>query len=294
MHDFRKAWRPGTRLFGEDAWLKVFYSALYLQILMLQLFPPISHLIWWAGLPFIFLSLPPPFSIMANCVKLLATARKSFRGLRKLSRRSTMTRPWEECGYKCLPKGEEEETVAAAADQRNLNAKASIADIAAELKNDWPESVKKLTQAHDVSARMVQAILMRICSSQRSWPGGWPNSFPWRWRRSDLGRERRPKWWRPRFFDSLRQCSHCLWAGEGRRANWLASFLLRRPLRRAGMGVPEIARRWTSPRCSGSNKSAAWSAWTLPASILRKAKNTKWPNYNCLFLLRFSSTLLYY
>ncbi len=45
----------------------------------------------------------------------------------------------------------------AAADQRNLNTKAP----AAEVENDRRENVRKLTQAHDVSARTVYAALMR-------------------------------------------------------------------------------------------------------------------------------------
>ncbi len=55
-------------------------------------------------------------------------------------------------------------------------------------------------------------------SSQRSRPGGWKNVFPWRWRRSNSGRMRRPKQWRPRSCDNLRQCSHCL--------RGLAAFIL--------------------------------------------------------------------
>jgi hypothetical protein len=47
------------------------------------------------------------------------------------------------------------------ADQRNLNTKASIADMAAKLENDRRENVIKLSQAHDVSARTVYAALMR-------------------------------------------------------------------------------------------------------------------------------------
>ncbi len=67
-----------------------------------------------------------------------------------------------------------------------------------------------------------------------------------------------------------------LWeAAGGRRASWPASFSLRRPPGSAETGVREIARRRTSPRCSGGNKSAAWSAWRSPATILRKAKNRK-------------------
>ncbi len=37
----------------------------------------------------------------------------------------------------------------AAEDQGNLSAKASIADMAAEVENDWRENVSKLAQAHD-------------------------------------------------------------------------------------------------------------------------------------------------
>ncbi len=51
--------------------------------------------------------------------------------------------------------------MAAAADQRNLNTKASIANMAAELENDRRENVTKLSQAHDMSAKTVYAALMR-------------------------------------------------------------------------------------------------------------------------------------
>jgi hypothetical protein len=61
---------------------------------------------------------------------------------------------------------------AATADQRNLTAKPSIADIATEEENDWRESVRKLAQAHDVLVKTVHAALMRTYSSLRSRPGG--------------------------------------------------------------------------------------------------------------------------
>jgi hypothetical protein len=51
--------------------------------------------------------------------------------------------------------------MAAAADLRNLITEASIADMAAEVENDQRENVRKLSQPHDVSARMVYAALMR-------------------------------------------------------------------------------------------------------------------------------------
>ncbi len=49
----------------------------------------------------------------------------------------------------------------AVADQRNLNTKVSIADMATELENDRREDVRKLAQALDVVAKMVYTILMR-------------------------------------------------------------------------------------------------------------------------------------
>jgi hypothetical protein len=50
---------------------------------------------------------------------------------------------------------------AAEADQRKLTARALIAYSATKVENDRRESVRKLAQAHDVSARMVYAALMR-------------------------------------------------------------------------------------------------------------------------------------
>jgi hypothetical protein len=57
----------------------------------------------------------------------------------------------------------------AAADQRNRITKASIANMAAEVENDRRENVRKLAQAHDVTARTVYAALMRTAKlSKRS------------------------------------------------------------------------------------------------------------------------------
>jgi hypothetical protein len=52
--------------------------------------------------------------------------------------------------------------MAAAADHRNFNTKASIANMATELENDQRENVRKLAQALNVSARTVYATLMRM------------------------------------------------------------------------------------------------------------------------------------
>ncbi len=46
-------------------------------------------------------------------------------------------------------------------DQRKFTSRALFADSAAEVENDRRESVRKLAHAHDMSARMVYAALMR-------------------------------------------------------------------------------------------------------------------------------------
>jgi hypothetical protein len=119
------------------------------------------------------------------------------------------------------------------------------------------------------------------------------NDITWIWRRSDSERVRRQKWWQPWFFDNFRQRSHYLRGDRGRSASWPASFLFRSPPRMAGRGVQEIAWRRTSPRLSGGNKSAAWSAWRSPAAILTKAKKTKCRNYNCFFFFQFSGNQVF-
>jgi hypothetical protein len=67
---------------------------------------------------------------------------------------------------------------AAAADQRNLNTKASIADMAAEIENDRRDNVRKLAQALDVSARTVYAALMRTAKLSKKLPRWVKNGFP--------------------------------------------------------------------------------------------------------------------
>jgi hypothetical protein len=46
-------------------------------------------------------------------------------------------------------------------DQRNLNAKASFADITAKVKNNQLENVRKLAQAHDMTTKRVHVTLHR-------------------------------------------------------------------------------------------------------------------------------------
>jgi hypothetical protein len=75
-----------------------------------------------------------------------------------LSRRSTMTRSWQECRCKRIFQDGDEGKLAAA-DQRHLYAKTLIVDIAAQVENDWWENVNKLTQAHGVTTKTIHATL---------------------------------------------------------------------------------------------------------------------------------------
>jgi uncharacterized protein YdbL (DUF1318 family) len=59
--------------------------------------------------------------------------------------------------YKQFSKGEGGKT--SGGKSEHLNTKASLADIATEMENDWSESVRKLAQAHDVSTYTVHDTL---------------------------------------------------------------------------------------------------------------------------------------
>ncbi len=279
----RKTWITCCRLFGEVAWLKRFYSALCLQILLLQRFPPISHLIRHSCLT-VYLSLLTPFILRhGHFVKSLAKAMKSLRGFRKLSRRSTMTRPWRELRYNRLSKVKYKKRRR----QQPIREIWSQRLTSSIWRPNWRTTGKRMSgnslRPLTCQPERFTPLSWERRSSQRSRPGEWKNGFPWRWRRSNSGRVRRPKWWLPRFFDSLRQRSHSSRGSRGQRASWPASFLLRRPPIRTEIGVREIAWRRTLPRRSGGNKRAAWSVWRLLVAILTKAKNTK---YLSIFLLR--------
>ncbi len=110
--------------------------------------------------------------------------------------------------------------------------------------------------------------------SRRSWK--WPaeNSLRlMRWEDKDLKLTKKlERWWRqlkakeneegailPPFLHHLRQRSHCWWVGWWRRESFPASPLPKRPLRRIGRGVREIARRQTLPRRSSGDPSATKS-----------------------------------
>jgi hypothetical protein len=59
-------------------------------------------------------------------------------------------------------KAKEGKPMAAMVDQRQLNAKASIADIVAAMENDRQESVRNLTQAQEVLIKWFLPLCTRI------------------------------------------------------------------------------------------------------------------------------------
>jgi hypothetical protein len=79
----------------------------------------------------------------------------------------------------------------AAADQKNRTMTVSIAEIAAEMENDRRESVMKLAQDLDVSAKTVHATLHNDLPLSRSRPVWQSNCFTRERRRSDPERDRR-------------------------------------------------------------------------------------------------------
>ncbi len=112
--------------FGEVVGKNIFYSALHLQPVLFQPFhPPVSLLATQLVLPFTFLSSPPP--IFRHCSDpqfggLVATARKNFKRFKKMSRRSTATKPWRECRCKRLSKRQRRgKPAVAAADKKHIN-----------------------------------------------------------------------------------------------------------------------------------------------------------------------------
>ncbi len=205
-----------------------------MQILLLQLFPPIPHLIR-SSRPAVYLSLLTP-SILhhGHFVKSLANAMKCLRGFRKLSRRSTMNRPWREWRYNHLSK----------AKYKKQRRRRRIREILTQRLPSpiWLPNWRMTGER--TSGNLLRPLTCRVTplswerqSSKRSQPGMLTNGFPWRWKRSDSGRMRRPKRWRLRIFDSLKQRSRCLRGGREWRESWPASFSLRRPPIGTEMGV---------------------------------------------------------
>jgi hypothetical protein len=65
---------------------------------------------------------------------------------------------------------------AAAADQRKFTSRALFANGTAEVENDQRESVRKLTQAHDMTARTIYTALMRtakLLKKSARWVNKW-------------------------------------------------------------------------------------------------------------------------
>ncbi len=88
-----------------------------------------------------------------------------------------MTGPWWEYSYKQFSKDEGGETSGAGGDQRNLTTKASVANIATEWRLIGERVSWNLLKRMTCWLKQFTPLFSRICSSQRSQPGGWPKCF---------------------------------------------------------------------------------------------------------------------
>ncbi len=141
---------------------------------------------------------PLPFSVIAILWS-RATARKSSRRFRKLSRRSTMRRPWmmqilanikrwrSETGG-----GGTEASWCRGFHRWYCHQSGEWPAGKCQETRSGPWASTKTVQAALTLTKTVDTALTRTYNSQRSQPGGWPNCCTWRWRRSELGHVRRP------------------------------------------------------------------------------------------------------
>ncbi len=210
LHDSQKTYIFSVMLGEEIFWLNIFKSAFCFQELLFQPSSPISHLIGGSRSAVLFLSLPSPIFCHGDFMKSLITPRKSLIRFRKLSRRSTMTRPWRELSYMQLWKGEVGELAAADVSLRKI----FITNIAAEVENVWRENVMQPKK----SARWKIKLLYEETKKE--------------WSRTCQAAQRQLPW----LFDYLRQRSHCWCVAKGQRVRWLASASSRRPPRRSWKG----------------------------------------------------------
>ncbi len=182
--------------------INIFYSALYLKKLLFQIFPPSSHLNGCSRSAIHLSLLKPSHSLSLRFHEIAPHSQKRLRIFRKLSWRSTMTRPWRDRSCKWKWKDEIGET---GDDQRNITAMASIADIAAKVENDQGRCHETCSGPWHVHSSQGSAALKKLAR----WAS---NCFTRRLRRSDWECARRwPRW----LHDHLRQRSHCWWVGWG-------------------------------------------------------------------------------
>jgi hypothetical protein len=148
----------------------------------------------------------------------------------------------------------------------------SIAGIAAKVVNDRRESVMKLIQAYDLSAKTVHAILHKDLLLSVSRPAERSNCFTRSRRWSDPECDRRAQRRSPWLFDYLGQHSHCWYIGRPGVKRELAGLSLNQEASQKELeGVRKMARRQTSLRRSGGSKIVAKNILTLPDPTVKKA-----------------------
>ncbi len=185
LHNSRKTWILSVML-GERFCDKIFMIALSVCKPFVSALSPHLSPEWSPICPSSFSPYPLPFSAIGiSWNRSPQPDRKGLIRFRKFARKSTTTRSWQERSHKWLLTGEIGEP---AGDQRNLSAKVSIADITAKVENDQWESAMKLTQAHNVSAKMNLQL-------SKSRPGERLNCFTRRQSRSDRECARQSQQW---------------------------------------------------------------------------------------------------
>ncbi len=138
----------------------------------------------------------------------------------------------------------------AAADQRHPCVQTFIADIAAKVENDQ-RNPRLGSWGDDQNVSPTLSKDLKLSQKSARW---------WRQlKEKEMKKERvlARKAFVARFLRQLRQRSHYWWVGRRRRERCPASPSPTRPPRRIRRGLREIAQRWTSPRRSGGDTSAA-------------------------------------
>jgi hypothetical protein len=146
-------------------------------------FPPSLTWLAVASPPFIFLSLPPPIFHHSNCMKQLATARKSFQRFQEIVKKDYIW--WE---------GHDESTDISeyqkAKGGRHLNPRLSLPISPPNRRMTGRRVSGNSLRPMMCPLKWFTPLFTRICSSQRSWPGEWLNCLTRRWRRSESRRAR--------------------------------------------------------------------------------------------------------
>ncbi len=126
--------------------------------------PPVTG-IWVADAPFLFLSVPYPFFVIAISWNLVLHSQKKLQNIHKIVKKVYCDKAVTRTQMRAIIK-KAKEGKPAAADHRQLHAKTFITNIVPEVENDQGESARKLAQAPGMPIKMTHATLHRIWTRQ--------------------------------------------------------------------------------------------------------------------------------